>query len=170
MTDMTMTNAPRRNQALGLAGWLFVTAIAAGLGAIASANAQEFYSQLIQPSWAPPAWLFAPVWSLLYAMMAVAAWMVWRRHGFQNASTALTLFIVQLGANALWTWLFFAWHKGAMSMIEIALLWVLIAATIGAFWQLERKAALLLVPYLAWVTFASALTYAMWQLNPVLLG
>ena len=103
-------------------------------------------------------------------MMAVAAWMVWRRHGFQNASMALTLFIVQLGANALWTWLFFAWHKGAMSMIEIELLWVLIAATIGAFWPLERKAALLLVPYLAWVTFASALTYAMWQLNPVLLG
>ena len=171
MTDITMTNAPRnRKQALGLAGWLFGTAIAAGLGAIASANAQAFYAQLTQPSWAPPAWLFGPVWSLLYAVMAVAAWLVWRVHGLRNASTALTLFIVQLGANALWTWLFFAWHKGAMAMAEIAVLWVLIVATIAAFWPLQRTAALLLVPYLAWVSFASALTYAMWQLNPAALG
>ena len=171
MSDATMTDEPKRRQALGLAGWLLGTAVAAGLGAIASANAQAFYSQLIQPTWAPPAWLFAPVWSLLYAMMAVSAWLVWRAHGFQGrAAKALTLFIVQLGANALWTWLFFGWHKGAMSMAEIVVLWLLIAATIGAFWPLQRTAALLLIPYLAWVSFASALTYAMWQLNPVMLG
>ena len=167
----TTINAPQiLHQALGFAGWLLVTFVAAGLGAIASANAQEFYAQLTQPSWAPPPWLFGPVWSLLYFMMAVSAWLVWRQHGFQNARGALSLFLVQLGANALWTWLFFAWHQGAMSMAEIAVLWVLIVATIVSFWRLQRTAALLLLPYLAWVSFASALTFSMWQHNPAVLG
>jgi translocator protein len=165
-----MTKSSIGKQALGLAGWLAASFIAGGLGAIASANAGVFYGRLVQPSWSPPAWLFGPVWSVLYVLIAVAAWLVWRRHGFGGASTALRLFGIQLLANALWTWLFFAWHLGAVALVEIVVLWLLIAATIRAFWSLHRLAALLLLPYLAWVSFAAALTLSLWRQNPTVLG
>src|SRR6185369_4007745 len=161
--------SPRR-QALGLAGWLLATFAAGSVGAIASARAAAFYRELSQPDWAPPAWLFGPVWSALYLLMGVAAWLVWRKHGFRDARTALWLFIAQLVANALWTWLFFVLQRGALSLAEITVLWLLIAATIFAFWPLHRLAALLLVPYLAWVSFASTLTLSLWRLNPSVLG
>jgi tryptophan-rich sensory protein len=164
-----MADLSIKRQALGLAGWLAASFIAGGLGAIASADAAIFYGQLSQPSWAPPAWLFGPVWSVLYVLMGVAAWLVWRKHGFIGASTALRLFGLQLLANALWTWLFFKWHLGAAAFAEILLLWLLIAATIFAFWRLHRLAALMLMPYLAWVSFATALTLSLWQLNASLL-
>lgn len=160
----------RRKQIVGLAGWLVLTFAAAALGAVASAQAGTFYLQLVRPEWAPPGWLFAPVWTALYLMMAIAAWLVWRDHGFRRAGAALTLFVLQLTANALWTWLFFVWHQGALAFAEILLLWALIAATLIAFWRLHVLAAILLLPYLAWVSFASALTYATWQLNPGILG
>lgn len=165
-----MTHASLKTQFLGLLGWLAATFAAGTVGAIASARAASFYAQLSQPAWAPPAWLFGPVWSILYVLMAVAAWLVWREHGFRGAATALWLFAIQLLANALWTWLFFTLHLGALSLAEIVLLWLLIVATIMAFWPLQRLAALLLVPYLAWVGFASALTFSLWQLNPAVLG
>jgi benzodiazapine receptor len=101
--------------------------------------------------------------------MGTAAWLVWRIHGFKEARTALVLFIVQLGANALWTWVFFVWHQGALAFAEIILLWCLIAATAATFRRLNPVAAALLLPYLAWVTFATALTFATWRLNPNLL-
>ena len=160
----------RRKQIVGLAGWLVLTFAAAALGAVASAQAGTFYLQLVRPEWAPPGWLFGPVWTALYLMMAIAAWLVWRDHGFRRAGGALTLFVVQLAANAVWTWLFFVWHQGALALAEILLLWALIAATIIAFWRLHTLAAMLLLPYLAWVSFASALTYATWRLNPGILG
>jgi tryptophan-rich sensory protein len=144
--------------------------LAGGVGGAASINAAGFYGQLVQPSWAPPAWLFGPVWSLLFVLMAVSAWLVWRRHGFQGARVALGLYGVQLVANALWTWLFFAWRQGAWALAEIAVLWLLIAATGLAFWRLHRLAAWLLLPYLAWVSFAAALNLALWRLNPSLLS
>lgn len=153
----------------GLLGWTLLCFAAGAVGAIASADAADFYGQLRRPDWAPPAWLFAPVWTSLYAMMAVSAWLVWRTHGFGRARTALVLFMVQLAANALWTWIFFDWHRGAAAFVEILLLWVLVVATIVSFWRLHALAAVLLVPYLAWITFASALTLSTWQLNPGLL-
>lgn len=165
-----MTPLTFRQQALGLAGWLAATFVAGGAGAIASAGAPSFYSELSLPPWAPPAWLFGPVWSVLYVLMGLAAWLVWRKHGFRGASTALRLFVVQLFANALWTWIFFVWRHGALSLAEIVALWLLIASTIAAFWRLHKPAALLLVPYLAWVSFATALTFLLWRLNPELLG
>lgn len=165
-----MTHPARRKQALGLAGWLVASFITGGIGAIASASAASFYGELSQPSWAPPAWLFGPVWSVLYVLMGIAAWLVWREHGFRGAATALKLFVAQLFANALWTWIFFVWHQGALSLVEIAALWLLIASTLLTFWRLHRLAALLLVPYLAWVSFATALTAALWRLNPAMLG
>ena len=165
-----MTQPARGRQALGLAGWLAASFATGGIGAIASASAASFYGELIRPAWAPPAWLFGPVWTTLYVLMGIAAWLVWREHGFRGAATALKLYVAQLFANALWTWIFFAWHQGALSLAEIVVLWLLIAFTISAFWRLNRLAALLLVPYLAWVSFATALTAALWQLNPSALG
>jgi translocator protein len=166
----THTPFLRRKQIVGLAGWLMLTFAAAAVGGLASAQAGAFYLQLVRPEWAPPGWLFAPVWTALYLMMAIAAWLVWRDHGFRHAGGALTLFVVQLAANAVWTWLFFAWHQGALAFAEILLLWALIAATVIAFWRLHVVAATLLLPYLVWVSFATALTYATWQLNPGILG
>lgn len=102
--------------------------------------------------------------------MGISAWLVWREHGFRGAGATLKLYAAQLVANALWTWLFFAWRQGAVALGEIAVLWLLIAATILAFWRLHRVAALLLVPYLVWVSFAAALNFALWRLNPAVLG
>lgn len=154
------------NVALGLLGWLAVTFAAAAVGAIASADAADFYAALARPPWAPPADLFGPVWSVLYALMGVAAWLVWRRRAFAAARPALVLFIAQLVANALWSWLFFAWHRGGLAFAEVLLLWALVAATVVAFHRVSALAAVLLYPYLAWTTYAAALTYAVWRLNP----
>lgn len=156
--------------AFGLAVWLIVCFAAAAIGGIASADAGAFYGELVRPSWAPPAWLFGPVWTALYLAMAIAAWFVWRELPASGVRFALGLFVAQLAANALWSWLFFAWRLGALAFAEIVLLWLLIAATIVAFWRVGRLAAALLLPYLAWVTFASALNWSLWRLNPALLG
>lgn len=157
-------------QALGLSGWLAVVFAAAAVGAIASADADRVYAELVRPSWAPPGWLFGPVWSALYLSMGLAAWLVWRERGFAGAGGALRLFLVQLAANALWTWLFFTWRQGGLALAEVLLLWLLIVATIAAFRRISRLAAALLVPYLAWVLLACALTFSAWRLNPGLLG
>ena len=164
-----MPKASVSRQIIGLLGWLLLSFAAAAIGAVASAEAGAFYQQLVRPSWAPPGWLFAPVWTVLYVLMGVAAWLVWRVHGFKEGRTALALFIVQLGANALWTWVFFVWHKGGLAFAEVMLLWCLIVATAVSFRRLNALAAVLLLPYLAWVTFASALTWSAWRLNPDLL-
>ena len=160
----------RSRDVLGLFAWLLVAFAAAAVGGFASASAAEFYRELIRPSWSPPGWLFGPVWSVLYALMGIAAWLVWRAHGFAGAAVGLRLFIVQLAFNGLWTWLFFVWHQGGLAFAEILLLWVLIAANIVFFWRVNKLAGILLMPYLAWVSFASALTLTTWRLNPGVLG
>ncbi|HEX6549770.1 MAG TPA: TspO/MBR family protein [Gammaproteobacteria bacterium] len=165
-----MNQRQTNRQLYGLFGWVLASAVAAALGGLASIKAATFYMQLTRSAWAPPAYVFGPVWTLLYAMMAVAAWLVWRQGGFRAARTALSLFLVQLAANALWSWLFFAWHLGAAAFIDIVLLWLLIAATLVAFWRQSKTAAALLIPYLLWVSFAMALNYSVWQLNPALLS
>jgi tryptophan-rich sensory protein len=156
------------SKVVGLLGWLILCFAAAGIGALATAEAGEFYQQLVRPDWAPPAWLFAPVWTTLYLLMGIAAWLVWRTHGFRGARIALVLFIVQLAVNALWSWLFFVWRRGDLAFAEVLVLWCLIVATVISFWRLKPLAAALLLPYLGWVTFASALTYSTWRLNPIL--
>lgn len=156
---------------LALVGWVALSLLAGLLGSIASANDTTFYAQLSRPAWAPPSWLFAPVWTTLYLLMGVAAWLVWRRRDRdrQGASVALALFVAQLVLNALWTWIFFTWRRGGLALIEIVVLGILIVATIVAFGRVRRSAALLLLPYLAWVMFATALTAAIWRRNPTLL-
>lgn len=165
-----MASGSMKKQLFGLLGWLAVSFAAAALGGLASANAEGFYEQLTLPAWAPPSWLFAPVWTLLYILMGAAAWLVWGEHGFREARVALTLFLSQLAFNALWTWLFFAWRLGAMAFVEILVLWALVLCTVIAFWRVRPMAAALIIPYLIWVTFASALSYAIWQSNPALLA
>ncbi|RZZ85013.1 TspO/MBR family protein [Pseudoxanthomonas winnipegensis] len=159
-----------KRQVLGLVGWLLLVLVAGAIGAAASVQAATFYATLAQPSWAPPAAVFGPVWSVLYVLMGIAAWLVWRRGGWAAQRRALTVFVAQLALNALWSWLFFGWHLGAAAMLDIVVLWVLIVVTVAMFWRARPLAGLLLLPYLAWVTFASALNYAVWQLNPQALG
>jgi tryptophan-rich sensory protein len=165
-----MAYLPASKQIVGLAGWLVVTFVAAAIGGAASVNAGSFYTQLVLPEWAPPSWVFGPVWTVLYVAMGIAAWLIWRAAGFRAARRALALFLAQLALNALWSWLFFGWHRGALAFADILLLWVLIIATLIAFWRVRALAGWLLVPYLLWVSFASALNYAVWQLNPRYLG
>jgi len=168
---MSAANAPKPARAAipSLIGWLLLTAVAAALGALASARAATFYAQLERPAWAPPAWLFGPVWSVLYLLMAVAAWRV-GRVAVPRPAPALLLYAGQLALNALWSWLFFAWHLGAPACACIVVLWLMIAATVVLFGRRERLAAILLWPYLAWVSFAGLLCLSIWQRNPVLLG
>ncbi|HID8535453.1 TPA: TspO/MBR family protein [Stenotrophomonas maltophilia] len=159
----------RRSRVMGLLGWGGVTFAAAAVGAWASTSAASFYATLALPAWAPPVSVFGPVWSLLYAMMAIAAWLVWRERGWRNAQPALALYLVQLAANALWSWLFFGWKLGALAFVDILVLITLVCATIVAFARLHRGAAVMLLPYLAWISFASALNFAVWRANPGLL-
>ncbi len=164
-----MSGISKRQQVLGLLGWLGLCFFASSLGAIASIQAKSFYEQLSQPAWAPPAWLFGPVWSTLYAMMAIAAWLVWREGRFSANRMALSFFLGQLLVNSLWSWLFFAWHLGGLAFADILFLWLLIVATIIYFWRVSTLAGALLIPYLLWVSFAAVLNYSVWQLNPRLL-
>ena len=160
----------RTRQLLGLVGWLLACYAVAGIGARASIAAASFYGSLALPSWAPPAQVFGPVWTLLYGMMAVAGWLVWREGGWARQRRPLLLFLAQLVVNALWSWLFFAWRQGGMAFVDIALLWVLILATLVIFWRVRVAAGVLLLPYLCWVGFALALNYVAWRGNPHLLG
>ena len=159
-----------RKQIAGLVAWLIVSFIAAAIGGAASVQAGPFYTQLVRPDWAPPPAVFGPVWTILYVVMGIAAWLVWRVGGFRAARSALTLFLVQLALNALWSWLFFGWHRGALAFADILALWVLIVATLVLFWRVRPVAGVMLVPYLLWVSFAAALNYAVWQLNSLVLG
>jgi len=120
---------------LALIGWLAIAFSAAALGAIASVNAAQFYGNLVQPGWAPPASVFGPVWTVLYILMGLAAWLVWRDGGFRAHRAALVLFLGQLAVNALWSWLFFAWQLGGWAFADILSLMVLLVATVVAFWR-----------------------------------
>jgi len=151
---------------MALAGWILLSMCAGALGAVASARARSFYASLDRPSWSPPGWIFGPVWSVLYILMGTAAWIVWRERGWNGAQGALTMFCVQLVLNALWSWLFFAWHRGGLAFAEVLALALCIAATIVAFAPVSTVAAALLIPYIAWVSFASALNYSLWRRNP----
>ena len=166
-----MTPSTGPSSWLALLGWVALAAMAGVVGGIASRDAGVFYGVLAKPTWAPPGWLFAPVWSALYVLMGVAAWLVWRVRPATPAGRAsrrrgLALFVGQLALNALWTWLFFAWRQGALAFGEIALLWLAVVVTTWYFGRVRPLAAWCLVPYLVWISYATALTWAVWQRNP----
>ena len=154
--------APLRS-ALALLLFLAVTFIAAWNGARYMPG--EWYAALSKPSWNPPSWIFAPVWTFLYISMAVAAWLAWRRKGLPAAATPIAVFLVQLGLNSLWTWLFFGLHRPDLAFGDISLLWVAILATLILFWRASPAAGWLFVPYLAWVSFAAVLNFTLWRMN-----
>jgi translocator protein len=157
----------KRQLWLGLAAFLLICFTAAGIGSFATAPAiTNWYAGINKPSWNPPNWLFGPVWTVLYAMMATAAWLVWRRLGLQAAATPLFFFAMQLMLNTLWSVFFFGLHNPGLAFAEIILLWLSIAATIYYFWRVRPLAGVLLIPYLAWVSFAAFLNFTIWRLNP----
>ena len=147
----------------GFAVWLVLCFIAPALGSVAGPG--DWYAQLQKPPWNPPGWVFGPVWTVLYASMAVAVWMIWRRGGFRVQRLPLVLFLTQLALNALWTPLFFGLHRPDLALVDILLLWLAIVATLVAFARVHRGAAALLAPYLAWVSFATFLNFTIWRLN-----
>ena len=158
-------NTPARRP-LGLIVSIFICFAAAGLGGLVTyPKIPNWYAQLAKPVWTPPDWLFGPVWSMLYLMMAIAAWLVWRPMGFAGAKLPLALFAIQLALNSLWSVLFFGFQRPGVAANEIVLLWAAILATLIAFWGCSRWAGLLLVPYLTWVSFAVALNWAIWRMN-----
>lgn len=124
-----------------------------------------WYQQLTKPAWNPPAWVFGPVWSVLYASIAVSGWLVWRQRGFRAIPWTWAIYLTQLLFNGLWSWLFFGMQKPALALVDLIALWVGIVATILAFWRVRRLAGCLLIPYLLWVTFAGVLNFALWRLN-----
>ncbi|MGM1062845.1 TspO/MBR family protein [Saccharothrix sp. Mg75] len=157
-----MAQLALRRPLAGLAVFAVAVAATAVVGSLAAVSSAERYQQLDTPAWAPPPWLFGPVWTVLYVMIAVSGWLFWKRHG---TTWELGLFAVQLALNAAWTPLFFAAERYALALVDIIALLVVIVALIVAFGRRHRPAALLLVPYLAWVAFATALNAAIIGLN-----
>jgi tryptophan-rich sensory protein len=156
----------RYGTVIALAACIGASFAAAAIGSLFTAPAiPGWYAALAKPSWTPPSWLFGPVWSLLYLAMGVAAWLVWRRAGFQAAAVPLSLFAIQLLLNALWSVLFFGLQNPGAALLEIVLLWGAILATTIAFSRHSAPAGWLMLPYLAWVAFAVALNASIWHLN-----
>lgn len=148
---------------LGLGAWLVLCFCAAAVGALFPTG--PWYAGLQKPSWNPPNWLFGPVWTVLYIMMGVSAWLVWKRGGFSLHARALGLFLVQLAINAAWSWIFFGLHLMLFGFIDILLIILFTSLTCRAFYKVSRTAAWLLVPYLAWLSFAAVLNFTLWRLN-----
>jgi tryptophan-rich sensory protein len=149
---------------LALAGWIALCLAAGGIGAVVS-GPDEWYRALNKPTWNPPAWVFGPVWTTLYVMMGVAAWLVWLRRARPGAPLALVLFAIQLALNAAWSWIFFGGHQIGAAFAELLLLWAALVATLLAFRRVRPAAAWWLVPYWAWTSFAAVLNGTLWWLN-----
>ena len=154
-------------EAVALGICLVACFVAAGLGALFTGPAVgTWYQQIRKPSFSPPDWVFGPVWTALYTMMAVAAWLIWRKGDVTGRNVALALFAIQLTLNAAWSPIFFGLKSFGGAFVDIVALWLAIAATFVAFLRVSMPAGLLLAPYLAWVSFAAVLNYAIWRLNP----
>lgn len=146
-----------------LIAFLIASFAAAATGAVFRPG--DWYRQLDKPKWRPPDWLFAPVWTVLYTLIAFSGWLVWRQAGFVGAALPLTIYAAQLFLNAAWTPIFFGLHRVGLALAEILMLWASIIVTIILFYLVNSAAAFILMPYLAWVTFASVLTFSIWRRN-----
>lgn len=142
---------------------LLAEAVGAAASVITRPAVQSWFPDLVKPDFQPPDWLFAPVWVTLYVLMGVAAWRIWRLRGLNN--TPLTLYAVQLALNCAWSFIFFGAHRIGLALVEISTLFAAVVATTIAFWRNDRLAGALMLPYIAWVGFATALNYAIFELN-----
>lgn len=157
---------PRRS-IVALTVAIALSLLAGALGAIATGSSvATWYPQIEKPDWTPPDAVFGPVWTFLYVLMGVAAWMVWSHAEGNPRRVALTVFAVQLLLNAAWSLLFFGMRSPGWALLDIAMLWLAIVATLVLFARVRPRAAVLLAPYLLWVTFAAALNLAIWTMNP----
>ena len=162
--DSSLINSGRTAPVwLGLVFWLGLSLAAGWFGSRFQPG--EWYKNLVQPALTPPGWIFGLVWTLLYILMGIAAWLVWQRYGLARAAWPLGLFILQLGLNALWSYLFFGLRNPGLAFLDIVALWLTILATLMAFWQYYPPAGQLLLPYLLWVSFAVYLNLQFWRLN-----
>jgi len=156
----------RSRDLLGLAGFVVLWLAVSGLGGwVTSSSVGTWYQTLQKPPFNPPDWVFAPVWTTLYVMMAVAAWRVWRTPPTDARRQALIAFVLQLGLNLAWSFLFFGFREIGWAMVEVTFLLLAIVATGARFWRIDRLAGALFVPYAAWVAYATALNAALWRLN-----
>lgn len=166
MESTIQSRLPRERPLLTLAAVVLVCELVGIVGAVFTATGVEsWYATLNQPELAPPNWVFGPVWTTLYALMGVAAWLVWREGTGRARQVALGLFGVQLALNFSWSFVFFGAEAILPALVVILVLLFFIGTTATAFWRIDRRAALLLVPYLAWVSFATYLNYGFWVLN-----
>lgn len=158
--------SPRGSAIWGLLGFIALNVIVSGLGGLLTASSiEDWYPGLVKPGFNPPNWIFGPVWSLLYLMMAVAAWRVWRAAGWRGARIALALYFIQLALNLAWSGLFFGMRQPAWALADCLLLLLVIIATGLCFRHHDRLAGLLFLPYAAWVAFAALLNGAIVALN-----
>jgi translocator protein len=179
----------KRNDWISLAVAVLLPQLAGGLGAVATVSSvNTWYRKLKKPSWNPPSWLFGPVWTVLYLLMGVASWLIWRQGSQRSAESALApvegaagprltlpeepetrqalaFYGGQLALNTIWSLIFFGLRSLGGALAEIGALWTLIAITAVRFFRLKPAAGWLLVPYLAWSTFAAVLNGAIWRLN-----
>lgn len=165
--ERTNLESPSTAATIGVCLALFlVTFAAAAAGAVVS-QPGEWYAALARPPLAPPNWIFGPVWTTLYLMMAIAVCWCWysAAQAGQSAVISLTFYVVQLALNALWSWLFFHFHQIGWALVDIGILWLLLVVTLIAFWRNSTVAGLLFLPYVLWVSFASYLNYGFWRLN-----
>jgi tryptophan-rich sensory protein len=166
LSDFTMRS--KQSQVVGLIVALLLPFLVVGISnAVTSSSLSDWYPNLIKPAWNPPSWLFGPVWTVLYLMMGVSSWLVWRegpRHP-AGVKQALVWYAVQLGLNALWSIFFFGMRQIGIALVDIIVLWITLLITIIKFWRIRPIAGWLMVPYLLWVTFATSLNSTIWWLN-----
>jgi len=152
-------------------GFILATLAVAFAGGLATApGVRDWYPSLHKPAWTPPAWVFGPVWTVLYLCMAIAGFLAWRQSGAREAKWAMWLFAAQLTLNAAWSWVFFYLRQPGWGFVEIVVLWTAILVTTVAFFRISTWSGLLFVPYFLWVTFAACLNLAIWRLNAASAG
>ena len=164
----TWTIRPRaKNGLISAAASIFIALAVGAIGGFATASSvTTWYRSLAKPAFNPPDAVFAPVWTTLYVVMAIAAWRVWRADSAgRRRDTALILYAVQLILNLAWSLIFFGLRQTAIALVEVAVLWIAVLATAVSFWRVDRPAGLAMIPYAAWVTFASVLNFEIWRLN-----
>lgn len=153
----------RMSDLMGLAFWIVLTFSVAAFAS--QFEPGVWYTKIAKPIWTPPGWLFGPVWGILYLAMSVSAWLIWRHRSTVKLSMPLALYLVQLLLNGLWSWLFFGRQLIGTALIDLMILTLLIAITTAMFMRIQKAAGIMMLPYLLWISFATALNFQIWRMN-----